>query len=44
VAIQLDFILSLETGGEQTRIIGDRDRIHVKPGQSFLAIADDDNS
>jgi len=44
VAIQLDFILSLETGGGQTRIIGDTDRIRVKPAQSFLAIADDDNS
>ncbi len=44
VAIQLDFILSLETGPGQTRIIGDNDRIRVKPGQRFLAIADDDNS
>lgn len=44
VAIQLDFILSLETGAGQTRIIGDRDRVRVKPGQQYLAIADDDNS
>ncbi len=44
VAIQLDFVLSLETGAGQTRIIGDRDRVRVKPGQKFLAIADDDNS
>lgn len=44
VAIQLDFVLSLETGAGQARIIGDHDRIRVKPGQSFLAIADDDNS
>jgi Multiubiquitin len=44
VAIQLDFVLSLETGPGQTRIIGDRDRVRVKPGQRFLAISDDDNS
>ncbi|MBY5891674.1 hypothetical protein HFN49_36780 [Rhizobium leguminosarum] len=44
VAIQLDFILSLETGAGQTRIIGDRDRVRVRPGQQYLAIADDDNS
>jgi len=44
VAIQLDFVLSLETMPGQTRIIGDRDRIRVKPDQRFLAIADDDNS
>lgn len=44
VAIQLDFILSLETGPGQTRIIGDNDRVRVRPGQRFLAIADDDNS
>jgi hypothetical protein len=44
VAIQLDFVLSLETGPGQTRIIGDRDRVLVKPGQRFLAISDDDNS
>ena len=44
VAIQLDFILSIETGPSQTRIIGDRDRIRVKPGQRYIAIADDDNS
>lgn len=44
VAIQLDFVLSLETGPGQTRIIGDRDRVRVKPGQRYVAIADDDNS
>lgn len=44
VAIQLDFVLSIETGPSQARIIGDRDRIRVKPGQRYLAIADDDNS
>lgn len=44
VAIQLDFILSLETGPGQTRIIGDHDRLRVKPSQRFLTIADDDNS
>jgi hypothetical protein len=44
VPIQLDFVLSLETAPGQTRIVGDRDRVRVKPGQRFLAIADDDNS
>ena len=44
VAIQLDFVLSLEVGPGQTRIIGDRDRVRVKSGQQYLAIADDDNS
>lgn len=44
VAIQLDFVLSIETGSGQSRIIGDRDRIRVKAGQRYLAIADDDNS
>lgn len=44
VAIQLDFVLSIETGPCQGRIVGDRDRIRVKPGQRYIAIADDDNS
>lgn len=44
VAIQLDFVLSIETGPGQSRIIGDGDRVRVKPGQRYLAIADDDNS
>jgi Multiubiquitin len=44
ISIQLDFVLSLETGPGQTRIIGDRDRVRVKAAQQYLAIADDDNS
>lgn len=44
VAIQIDFVLSIETGPGRSRIIGDRDRIRVKPGQRYIAIADDDNS
>lgn len=44
VAIQLDFVLSLEVGPGQTSIIGDQDRVRVKSGQQYLAIADDDNS
>lgn len=44
VAIQLDFILSLEKASGQTKIIGDDDRVRVKPGRHFNAIADDDNS
>lgn len=44
VAMQLDFVLSIEIGPGQSRIIGDRDRIRVRPGQRYIAIADDDNS
>lgn len=44
VAIQLDFVLSLERASGQTKIIGDADTVRVKPGQHFIAIADDDNS
>lgn len=44
VAIQLDFVLSLERASGQTKIIGDADTIRVRPGQNFIAIADDDNS
>ena len=44
VAIQLDFVLSHEKVNGETRIIGDGDRIRVRPGDRFTAIADDDNS
>jgi hypothetical protein len=44
VAIQLDFVLSIELGGGKTRLIGDDDRIEVHPHDRFLAIPNDDNS
>ena len=44
VKIQLDFVLSLEKGKDETRIIGDNDKVKVKQGQHYVAIADDDNS
>ena len=44
VSIQIDFVLSLVTGPGQTKIVGDNDRISVRAGQQFIAIADDDNS
>ncbi len=42
--IQADFVLSIECGGGKTKIIGGEDVIEVKPGDRFVAIADDDNS
>jgi len=44
VKIQLDFVLSLEKGNGETQIIGDTDKVRVKRGQHYVAIADDDNS
>lgn len=44
VKIQLDFVLSLEKGNGETQIIGDSDKVKVKRGQHYVAIADDDNS
>ena len=44
VNIQLDFILSLETTGGHTKIIGDTDHVVVRKGQHFTAIDNDDNS
>lgn len=44
VNIQLDFVLSIERGGGKTELIGDNDRITVRPGARFLAIPNDDNS
>lgn len=44
VNIQLDFVLSLEKHHGETQIIGDNDPVKVKKGQSYVAIADDDNS
>lgn len=44
VNIKLDFVLSLEKGHGETEIIGDKDKVTVKPGQHYVAVADDDNS
>jgi hypothetical protein len=44
VNIQLDFVLSLEKRRGETQIIGDNDKVKVKKGQHYVAIADDDNS
>jgi hypothetical protein len=44
VNIQLDFVLSLETAGGHTKIIGDTDHVVVRKGQHFTAIDNDDNS
>lgn len=44
VQIGLDFVLTMELGGGQTRTVGDDDVITVNPQSSFIANAGDDNS
>jgi len=44
VAIQLDFVLSLELGERRSRVVGDDEVIHLHPHQKFIAVAPDDNS
>lgn len=44
VPIQLDFILSIELGGGATKLVRDDEKVRVKEGERFLAIANDDNS
>lgn len=44
VRIELDFVLFLELGRHQRRVIGDNDQIKVKRGMRFEAIPHDDNS
>jgi len=44
VAIQLDFVLSEELGGDRTKIIGDGENVTVNPHSKFLAVPNDDNS
>lgn len=44
VPIQVDFVLQLELPNGNSRIIGDRDRIKVRPHERFTCIANDDNS
>ncbi|WP_136626160.1 multiubiquitin domain-containing protein [Bradyrhizobium macuxiense] len=44
VAIELDFVLSIERGGGKTELIGDDDDVKLHDGDRFLAIPNDDNS
>ena len=44
VAIQLDFVLSIERGGGRTELVGDNEPIKVHDAERFLAIPNDDNS
>ncbi len=44
VAIQLDFVLSIERGQGKTELIGDNQHIKVHKHERFLAIPNDDNS
>jgi len=44
VAIQTDFVLSIERGGGKTELIGNDDHIKVHRHERFLAIPNDDNS
>jgi hypothetical protein len=44
VEIQLDFVLSVELGPRQTRIIGDADEVVIHPHARFVAVPPDDNS
>lgn len=44
VQIQLDFVLSEELEHRHTRVIGDTDIVHLRPGLRFVAVAPDDNS
>ena len=42
--IKADFLLSLDDPDGQSQSIGDTDRVQVRTGQRFTAVADDDNS
>ena len=42
--IKADFLLSLDGPDGQSKSIGDTDRVKVRTGQYFTAVADDDNS
>ena len=44
VPIQLDFVLSVEHGHGQTKLVGDTDEITITKNSRFVAIPDDDNS
>lgn len=44
VAIQADFVLSVQRGPGDTDIVGDSDRLRMVEGMRFVAVAPDDNS
>ncbi len=44
VNIKDDFLLSIELGGGQTKLVGDDESIEVHPNDRFVAIENDDNS
>lgn len=44
INIKIDFILSLEDRPNHTRIIDDAEKVTVKAGQKYSAVADDDKS
>lgn len=44
VPIKLDFVLSEELPNGRTRIIGDRDTVHVTRCSKFHVVSPDDNS
>jgi ribosome-binding protein aMBF1 (putative translation factor) len=44
VAIQPDFVLSIERGAGRTELVGDDDKIEIHEHERFLAIPNDDNS
>lgn len=44
VAIGLDFVLSIEHGPQQTKIIENNEVVTVTKTTRFVAVADDDNS
>jgi hypothetical protein len=44
VAIQLDFVLSVEVGPKKTKLVRDDEALTVHPGSKFVAIPNDDNS
>lgn len=44
IEIELDFVLSEELPNGRTRIIGDCDRVTLREGACFVAVAPDDNS
>jgi hypothetical protein len=44
VAIQEDFVLSIEIGERKSRIVGDEEVVKLHHGSRFIAVAPDDNS
>ena len=44
VKIELDFVLSIVTGGGKTQIVGDSDPVKLHEHEHFVAVDDDDNS